>query len=100
MWPFKPRGFARTVFYDPKIEAIRDPAAREYISRLQGQCTDLTRWAQQLENQLQELYSRLTWKVDIEKDASGRENPWLAAETARTAIKAPFEMKPEAPEGA
>lgn len=95
MWPFKPREF-HTRFYDPAVVAIRDPAVREWASRFEGMLVEALSHARALENQVIELHSRLGWKVDVERDATGRENPWLAAEAARAKVKAPFDMASQA----
>ncbi len=54
-----------TRFYDPAIAAIRDPAARELLSRLQGRCDQLQREQDYVKNVAEEIRERLTWMVQL-----------------------------------
>lgn len=68
MWPFtrKPTQPRRTVFYDPLVEEIRDPAAREWASRVLGLINQLEGRVAFVENNLHELRERLTWTSQLD----------------------------------
>ena len=65
MWPLR-RKPVQTVFYDPTVAAIRDPAAREWVSRLQGMVNQLDSRVAYVENNLNEIRERLTWTMQLE----------------------------------
>jgi hypothetical protein len=58
----KPRA---TEYLDPLVAAVRDPAAQEALSRLQGRCDQLEREQAYCKNNLAEIRERLVWTVQI-----------------------------------
>jgi hypothetical protein len=66
MWPFRQRYQAHTYFYDPDIGAIRDPAVREWVSRVLGLITQLDGRVAYVENNLSEIRERLTWTTQLD----------------------------------
>jgi hypothetical protein len=94
MWPFK-RRLQATTYYDPKVNAIADPAVREWVSRLVGRCDQLDRENAYVQNVCNELRERLTWTTQREGSPFA-EGDRIAREIARGQQNVPLTLdKPD-----
>lgn len=96
---FRKTTFQQTRFFDPAVAAIRDPALREHVSRLNGRCDQLAREQAYFTNLVNELRERLTWTTQRE-GSPFTEGDRIAREIAAASGHQPLKLEPPEPPAA